>query len=470
MDNFFENNELGANVEAEYEDFHTQQLVKKNINSVLHKCTFLEMEHIEIYFKPKEKYVEAFETLQKLFDLMKAVRYKKIHIKHQLSGGMFVENEDFFQAINIFTGELDLKQFLICMHDVIKKKHIKRYVEDEALQEELLETLKNCKKSDSDFNNPAFYRADFLYSVLINTIDKMNLTDYIIDNQGTAKLIVNIMQLGDEDFLKALGTVLGTLVDEITEIVYVDGRPKYRFTDTPQLDRKYKILEFDNSCIDDLVIYDIRVPDTKACDVYGVDIKDIPENYIITTTAIIPLFDMDVKYHVKIEIDLREECQQPLNSIFELTNILEKAFEEKKLKSFYDNGDYVGTINNIVFSALHYKFNLTQQAIIDLPAIFWIVNNNRDYVLEEILESVNNPDIKAGVMRCKYNNIDNEDILSIDTDNIDTIYENDIYNGKWIFEADYKAVMYSELEAYFNKIIDNIGTGENKLFDITQLQ
>lgn len=469
MDNLIDFIELETDVEAEYEDLHTQQLVKKDINSVLHKCTFLEMEHIEIYFKPKEKYVEAFEMLQKLFDLMKAVRHKKIHINHQLSGGMSVENEDFFQAINIFTGELDLKQFLICMHNVIKKKHIRRYVTDEALQAELLETLKNCKKWDSNFNNPAFYRSDFLYCVLINTIDKMNLTDCIIDNQGVVKLVVNIMQLGDEDFLRGLGTVLGTLAGEIIEIVYVDGRTKYKYCDALTIDRKYKLLEFDNSSIDNLVIYSVRVPDTKACDVYGVDIKEIPEEYIKETTTIIPLLDMDVVYRVRIEINLKEECQQPLSSIFELANILEKAFEEKKLKSFNDNGDYVGTINNIVFSALLYNFNITQQAISNLAAVFWIVDYNRDYVLEEILESVNNPDIKAGVMRCKYN-IDNEDILSIDTDNIDTIYENDICNGKWIFEADYKAVIYSELEAYFNKIIDNIGTGENKLFDITQLQ
>ena len=464
---------FGVHKEMNEEDRQANKALKNNINSAINKCTPVEMEHVEFYFTPKEKYVGAFEALQKLFELIKAIRYKKIHINHNFDGGMFVENEDFFQAINIFTGELDLKRFLICMHDVIKKKHIYRYVSDEALQAELLEALKRHTKWESDLNNPDYYNSDFLSSVFINTIDKMNLTDYIMDDQGIVKLVVNIMQLGNDGYVEHLGIVLGTLADKITRIVYVDGRDAARVYDSLNTDRVYKVLGFDYLNYNDLngndlIIKDIRVPDYDACEWWGINENEISEEFIYTTEISIPLVDKATKYHIKIRVDLKEECIQPLSSIFELTHILEKAFREKKIKPMSDSGDYTHTINSIVFDTMLCNFNITQLTIINMPILFWLFNYNRDYVLREIFENVDNPDLKAGVLKSIEGN-DYKDILSVGTDNIDIIYENNIRDGQWIFEADYKSVLYSELETLFDKIIDNIGKEDCEEYEITQL-
>lgn len=440
--------------------------LKLDINAVLGRSKPIELEHVEIYFKPKPKYVEAFNKLQQLYQLMKAVRYKKIHTGPCLDFYMFLENEDFFQAINIITGELDLKHFLICMHNTIKKKHIKKYVSDKQLQDELLEALASYKEWDSDFNNPDFYNPEFLDVVLVNTIDKMNLTDCIMNKDGIAKIVVNIMQLGDDDSLEAPGKILGTFAEKITEVVYTDCRSEYVDCDPFTQERKYKVLEFAADYDEDpyLSIYKARVPDYQECDECEVGERNLPEKYIKTQTAFVPLINMDVKYHVKVRVDLREECQKPLNTLFDLACILEDAFEKDQLKYDSANGDYVSTSNRLIFSSLLYNYNITQHAIKDLPIMFWLTHFNRDYMLKRVFEKVENPDIRAAIL---YNSDDEDDELFID--NIDTVYDNYIDEGEWVFEADYKVITRKALEDFFTKIVDNIGDTVEDVVDITEL-
>ena len=448
---------------------HLRQHIKMDINAVLSRSTMVEMEHMEIYFKPKGKYIEAFKTLQKLLELMKAVRHKKIDVSFLRPNSVYVEDEDFFNAINISTGELNLKKFLFCMHGTIKKKHIKKYVSDEALQAELLKVLEDYRSPSKDVRDPVFsyFNLDFLHESLINTIDKMNLTDCIIDKHGTAKIVVSIIQLGSERNLEALGNILGTLADKIEKIVYVDGRNFYEFTDRSVLDREYKVLKFDTTD-DGLFIQDIRVPDFEEGHENFLTYREVSEEHIHTTSITIPLYDLDIKHHVKIMVNLKEECKQPLSTVFEFANIIKNAVEEERLNPADEENDYTEIINNTVFGALLYNFNSTQQILNNSYIAYWLQQNNRKYVLEEVFKNVSNSDIKGAVLGYDPDD-ENEKPLIMATEKIDTIYENNIYAGAWIFEADYKTVMYSELEALFKKIVSNIGVAGSEMFEITQL-
>ena len=143
----------------------------------------LELEHIEICFKPKEKYMGAFEKLQQLFPLIKRIGIKNVETC-EYEDEFLDLCKNYLNAIDLETGELNMLNLLQQFEGVVTGIDVKRFVKDNDLKKEVLEALEALYEADEvEVENKYFYEMSTV------TIEQIMLNDYILDGEKTATLV-----------------------------------------------------------------------------------------------------------------------------------------------------------------------------------------------------------------------------------------------------------------------------------------
>lgn len=366
--------------------------------SMYHGLSDVELEHVEIYFKPKAKYFQAFDLLQKLQGLTIATRAKRNEALNNFDNGfndcrISVDSECLYNAIDIKTGELDLEYYLneLGGADIVKKSDIKFYVQDEKLQEKLLKARKKIKN--------AYEKSDVLISLgvmLMPDYEQQALKNYVM-RDGIVKIVVNTMEFSKEANSVGLGKLLATMAEEIVDVVYVDSRAikdKSAGLASPAI--KYKQLKY--ACSDaELRIYGLRVPeDGTYLNYIGHDTTGIMyEEKDIS----IPLYNMDnvVEVHVSMHVD--EAKQDIIREVFAVINAVKGAIENHQLFDLIDEKNSAHTC--IINALLNGEWNLRDNIIRNNNVIGYLAYSNRPYEIRGALEGILEDDVIELICKSK---------------------------------------------------------------------
>ena len=455
-----------------------------NVESLNHP---IDLEHVEIVFKPKAKYLQAMKTIQELFELVKETRLRRvicvdnyendfgiicIEDDEEDDDGIILQSEELFNAINILTGELDLEQFINVLSPSIRKKHIKKYVKDKALREKLL--LAYDEFSDKSNKEEMICNAnEYLMGTFIPTFEKIYLTNYFLGTDGTAHIIFNSIELSTDFCLKHIGKLLGTLAEEITDVVYIDSREKTFGSVRTMMNRKFEKLDFDiDEDTAELVINNIRVPYEDAYIKYMCGKKYIEEDNYSRKDVRVKLIDLDVSYNLEIEVEIKEELRATLEELSEILNVIVEAIKAGKIQGYIESfKDVEHCALQTTLDFMNYDYNMCRHVVNDISWFESLKHVCRPYTLEEIFSNIDDKETVNSLLGNEERFINNAkcdtmnlyDVISC----IGNIYTNqiDAENGKWRLSVDIQLMPEVAIREYFKKIIKNIGKmgGEAKI-------
>lgn len=423
----------------------------------------LELEHIEICFKPKEKYLKAFETLQRLFPLIKGTREERYEKYIEGEGVMHVD-ESYFNAINLETGELNMLRFVLYLGGELSEQSIHMYVKDDDLKSELFKAITEVEQCGGMTKGD-----EYLWHLMIPTVERNNLVEYILDKKGNTHIILNIMELNEKGDSGELGRLLGTFAQEVTRVVHIDSRAMA--TEESTMDnrsRKFERLMFNfNHSKNELSIMDVRVAKKDAFIKYVFGEICCADD-VVERDIDIRLIDMDNRYTVRAEINIKDEYQFFVNKMARIAEAAINAHEDgtislNKFAGYACDDKFYA--EKMMFEILNSDFDITKRLVDESGIYFSMRMENRNYELEEAFREFDDdevfevltskPEEDWGCNSGTEFDFDQEEVIGC----IEHIQFNQVVNeGKqWKFEGEFKFVSELSLKRFFNSIMQNIG-------------
>lgn len=425
----------------------------------------VESERVEVYFKPKAKYVDALEKCDKITRGLEGT----VHM-------MRVKKLTVLGFINIFTGELNLPAFVEEV-GILDAKEIKDFIGDRVIKEELLDAINNPQN-----RNDIFSSKKYLYNCMNDNFDQPEVFDYLIKRDGRVMVSFNIADLAKNEYTKKnyynyIGFILGTFAESIDEVVFV----KYSdFMDNEVL--RYEKLKFEVPAdLNSLTIFNVRVPNKKVLD-KCMSYLDADEAFdydsnIVRRDIKIKLIDKAKKYHIKASIRIREDLKKIISDLFNAANVIDEAVRKGHLKYDYctRNDDIEEDIENDIFTKFEIllsEFNLDKLIAQNLCYFDYIRESNREYELAEHLSGISNKNIYDVLLKHKkyerfeYESTEeDEDFVSYVSCGLykafNKVMTNKVEGDNWEFEADASYIDPDDIKKLINAVCKNISFKNN---------
>lgn len=437
----------------------------------------INLEHIEICFKPKKKYMKAFAELQSLFPLIKG---NKLGFGNDccFSCNNGRSEQSYLNSINLKTGELNLVSLINILGNKIDNKFIKSYIRDKDLREELMQALEECE--DLKVLEELDCSAEYMHNKYYYTVEKIFLNEYMLAKDGTSHIFLNIRDLVND--VDCIGKVLGTFAEEITDVVYIDSK-NYKDGIFVERDRKFEQLEFKFSTKqNELIIRDVRLPE-EGINIYYTCNADDYEKYIRVKDVVIKLHNMDNEFHVEAEINIAKEYQPFIAKMMQIYKATLEAYEAGVILIKYPESTsnaFELYCTKLLFNILDYDYNICKQAVDEYSLFGNIIRGNRNYKLREAFKNIEDNalyEILTGEedkQLAENNKFEENEIMKTDImTSIHNIKMNqvDAEGKQWRFKADFSCIFEKNLRKYFNNILQNIGSNEDPgILDIKRLQ
>lgn len=407
----------------------------------------IERERVEVYFKPKKKYVGAFTKLNRMFNLFAPNIIWKGTSQNNLVG-----------AINVDTGELDLKVLLDITGYKDEPKKIKHANIDIDLKKELLEAIEYWNPADDFGLNSHCYLRNFLSAELYS----VDVHHNFMKKDGTVLLYFNIADMarnengGRLDF-NPIGEILGTFAESIEEVVHV--------FQSEDLDTMYERIDFETSKeLNQLKLINLRVPNERLINLYDNYCSSDPNlNYVDNTVRKdikLKLVDCSKKYHVKASVKLRDEIKGSIKNLFNTIDIIQSAFDKGKLRfTLLENDKDRECLDVMKFDVLLSSFSIERYIIENLYHITLLNCNNREYVLREQLAGVKDKEVfeaiikddKLSILDSLSNNLHGK-LINVEANRVD---------DNWEFEADMGYIDTDAIREFIKGVSKNVSYGDN---------
>ena len=407
----------------------------------------IERERVEVYFKPKQKYVGAFTKLNRLFNLFAPNILWKGTSQNAWLG-----------AINVDTGELDLKVLLDITGYKDEPKKIKHANIDADLKKELIEIIEYWNPTEYFMLNMHCYLRNFLSAELYS----VDVHHSFMNKDGTVLLYFNVADMarnengGSLDF-NPIGELLGTFAESIEEVVHVFQSEDY--------DVMYERIGFETSKEQNqLKLINLQVPNERLINLYdnycGSDCNLNYYDNIVRKDIKLKLVDCAKKYHVKASVKLRDEIKDSIKNLFNTIDIIQTAFDKGKLRfTLLENEKDRDCLAVMKFDVLLSSFSIERYIVENLYHITLLNCNNRDYMLREQLAGIKDKEILEAIIKDdKVSVLDSLSrylhgkLINIDVNSVD---------DNWEFEADMGYIDTDAIREVIKGISQNVSYGDN---------